>query len=71
VEVSATLPCPECDGGGFRRRMFCFTCGGKGTIRTRQQLVLQIPPGIQNGREFLVDTGDWPSGQIRVRVLVE
>jgi molecular chaperone DnaJ len=70
VDVPASLPCPECSGGGFWQRMFCFTCGGAGSIRIRQQLVLQIPPGIQNGREFRISTGDLSIGSIRVRVLV-
>ena len=71
VAVPLSLPCPECGAGGFWRRMFCFTCGGAGSIRIRQQLVLNIPPGLQSGREFLLDTGHHPPGGIRVRVLVE
>ena len=78
VEVPLSLPCPECSGGGFWTRMFCFTCGGRGTIRTRERLVLQIPPGIRNGREFLIGSGagsrtgsnDPFATGIRVRVLV-
>jgi hypothetical protein len=50
--------------------MFCFTCGGIGSIRVHRQLVLQVPPGIQSGREFRIGTGDLSAGKIRVRVLV-
>lgn len=71
VAVPVSLPCPECRTGGFWQRMFCFTCGGAGSIRLRQQLVANIPPGMQSGREFLLDTGDHPPGAVRVRVLVE
>ena len=78
VEVPLSLPCPECSGGGLWRRMFCFTCAGLGTIRIRKQLVLRIPPGIRNGREFFISSGissragsgDRFGAGIRVRVLV-
>jgi DnaJ-class molecular chaperone len=51
--------------------MFCFTCGGRGVIRRTRQLVVRIPPGLHNGGEFRIDTGEPSLGDIRVRVIVE
>ncbi|MBN2552156.1 MAG: hypothetical protein JXB06_05280, partial [Spirochaetales bacterium] len=70
-EVPVTAPCPDCTGGGFWQRMFCFTCGGTGTVRSVKRIVLEVPPGIRSGREFLIDTGAHPVRRIRLRVLVE
>jgi hypothetical protein len=71
MDVPVSLPCPECRAQELWQRMFCFTCGGTGRVRTSKRMVLEIPPGIRSGSEFLVDAGDFPSGGIRVRVLVE
>ncbi|UCF98240.1 MAG: J domain-containing protein [Spirochaetaceae bacterium] len=71
VDLPFALPCPECSGQGLWRRLFCFTCGGTGSIRNVQRMVLDIPPGIRNGREFLIGSGDRLCRSIRIRVLVE
>ena len=70
VEIPVSAPCPDCTGGGFWRRMFCFTCGATGTVRSVKRMVLEVPPGIRSGREFLIDTGAHPARKIRLRVLV-
>jgi molecular chaperone DnaJ len=70
VDVPISLPCPECGAGGFWQRMLCFTCGGTGSIRTTKRMILNIPPGVLSGREFLIAAGDLPFGSLRVRVLV-
>jgi molecular chaperone DnaJ len=70
VAVPIRHACPECGAGGFWQRMFCFTCGGTGSIRTTKRMILNIPPGVLSGREFLIAAGDLPSGSLRVRVLV-
>jgi DnaJ-class molecular chaperone len=70
VVVPISLPCPECGAGGFWQRMLCFTCGGTGSIRTTKRMILNMPPGVLSGREFLIAAGDLPSGSLRVRVLV-
>jgi molecular chaperone DnaJ len=70
VDIPLRQPCPRCSGQGFWERLFCFTCSGTGGIRSVDRISLQIPPGIQSGREFRVVGGDFAGRSFRVRVLV-
>jgi molecular chaperone DnaJ len=71
LSIPVSRPCPACGRGGFWARMFCFTCAGTGIVRLERRLVLEIPPGLRRGGEFLLDSGDPVIGSIRVRVVVE
>ncbi len=67
--------CPECGGQGEVVEEVCQECEGQGVIRQQQQLSVEIPPGIETGRELIVEGAGnsipgGGSGDLYVRVRV-
>jgi len=41
--------CNVCDGSGKIPKENCAECGGKGVLRTSEEIEINVPPGIENG----------------------
>lgn len=55
--------CPECHGSGSVPETPCKECGGKGTVRSKHQISVKIPAGINDGATIrLRDRGEAISG---------
>ena len=52
--ISISQTCPTCGGEGVVREP-CGKCGGKGTIPTKEEIKVRIPPGVDNGSRVLVE----------------
>jgi molecular chaperone DnaJ len=56
--------CPACGGEGYIIEQPCKECGGQGTQKKRQKIMVTIPPGVENGKRVVIprqgDAG--PSG---------
>ncbi|KAJ2751268.1 mdj1 protein precursor, partial [Coemansia nantahalensis] len=72
-------PCPDCSGEGstIRAKDRCTTCGGQGRVRERKPVVVDIPPGCDNGMRICMQgqgdapvEGEGPAGDLYVRVRV-
>ncbi|CAG8497148.1 6564_t:CDS:10 [Acaulospora morrowiae] len=72
--------CPECDGKGTRIRPEnrCTSCAGRGQVRDRRPVAIDIPAGVENGMSIRIPKqGDVPLGVegipgdliVRIRVL--
>jgi len=48
--------CPDCNGQGKIPKEICKDCGGKGVVRSAEQIDINIPAGIENG-EMIRMTG--------------
>ena len=46
--------CPDCGGRGEIVEQICSRCHGQGATRQRTELEIEIPPGIEAGRELIV-----------------
>jgi molecular chaperone DnaJ len=61
---SVASVCPSCGGEGYIIEQPCKECGGSGTQKKRQKIMVTIPPGVENGKRQLIreqgDTG--PNG---------
>jgi molecular chaperone DnaJ len=70
-------PCPSCNGEGEIIEKPCSECGGAGTQKKRQKMMVTIPPGIENGRRVLIhrqgDSGvaGGPAGDLYVFIRVK
>ncbi len=67
--------CPRCGGRGEIVEQVCSKCDGQGVARQRTELEIEIPPGIEAGRELIVQGAGnaVPGGQagdLHVRVHV-
>lgn len=47
--VSQYTVCPQCRGQGERITKPCRECGGKGKVKARKVLKVNIPPGVESG----------------------
>jgi molecular chaperone DnaJ len=47
-------PCPSCVGQGEIIEKPCNECGGSGTQKKRQKIMVTIPPGIENGKRVVI-----------------
>ncbi len=45
-------PCPMCYGRGTIPTTPCPTCGGTGQVREERQIMLSVPPGVDNGSKL-------------------
>jgi molecular chaperone DnaJ len=67
-----TSTCPSCNGAGQVVEDYCPSCNGQGRRQTTKQLVINIPPGVDNGSRLRVrNEGDaglrgGPSGDLYV-----
>lgn len=48
-QIQQQTTCPECKGTGKIPEKVCTACHGKGTERKRQDLIVKIPAGIDDG----------------------
>ena len=48
--------CTVCDGRGTIPKVACATCGGRGVLKSEEEIQLKIPAGIENG-EMIRMTG--------------
>jgi molecular chaperone DnaJ len=49
---SVNRPCPNCYGRGTIPTQPCSTCGGSGHIRQERQIMLTVPPGVDDGSKL-------------------
>lgn len=69
--------CPNCRGGGQEVDEYCPTCRGKGTNSDVKEVVLKIPPGVENGSNLRIrDAGNagkrgGPRGDLFVQVSIK
>jgi DnaJ-class molecular chaperone with C-terminal Zn finger domain len=48
-QVMTSRPCPQCQGFGSTIPHPCTECSGEGRVRTRRNLTIKIPPGVDTG----------------------
>ncbi|KAJ2395204.1 mdj1 protein precursor, partial [Coemansia sp. RSA 2559] len=72
-------PCQACEGEGstINRKDMCTSCDGKGRVRERRTIPVDIPPGCDNGTRIRLQgmgdvpiDGDGPAGDLYIRVRV-
>ncbi|KAJ2158049.1 mdj1 protein precursor [Coemansia sp. RSA 552] len=72
-------PCPECGGEGstISAKDQCSSCRGRGRVRERKTIPIDIPPGCDNGMRIRLQglgdapvEGEGPAGDLYVRVRV-
>ncbi len=74
---SMSSSCPSCGGQGKVIASPCKECKGEGRVKTKQQVKIKIPAGIDNGMSLqLTGYGDAgqggaPSGDLHVHIIVE
>jgi molecular chaperone DnaJ len=75
-QVMTSRPCVACQGYGIVIANPCFECSGEGRVRTRRNLKLRVPAGVDTGTriqlagEGEVGTGAGPAGDLYVEVSV-
>lgn len=68
--------CPTCHGAGKVPEKVCTVCGSKGTQRTKQNITIKIPAGIDDGatirlRERGEAVANGPKGDLFVHIRVK
>ncbi|MBC7221219.1 molecular chaperone DnaJ [Candidatus Bipolaricaulota bacterium] len=69
--------CPECGGVGEFPQSPCPSCGGEGRVRERGEIVIDVPPGVEDGSRLrLAGQGNagiagGPSGDLYVTVEIQ
>jgi molecular chaperone DnaJ len=51
---SVATTCRTCGGEGYILEQPCKECGGQGTRKKRQKIMVTIPPGVENGRRVSI-----------------
>ncbi|AEF84258.1 chaperone protein DnaJ [Treponema primitia ZAS-2] len=51
---SVASACPSCGGEGYIIEHPCKDCGGTGTQKKRQKIMVTIPAGVENGRRVVI-----------------
>lgn len=75
-QVMTSRPCANCQGFGSVITNPCFECSGHGRVRTRRNLTLKVPAGVDTGTriqlagEGEVGPGAGPAGDLYVEILV-
>ncbi len=73
-QVMTSRPCSACQGYGVVIASPCFECSGEGRVRTRRNLKLRVPAGVDTGTriqltgEGEVGAGAGPAGDLYVEV---
>ncbi|HET8659115.1 MAG TPA: molecular chaperone DnaJ [Micromonosporaceae bacterium] len=73
-QVVSSRPCAACQGHGTIIAHHCPTCGGEGRVRTRRNLTVKIPPGVEDGMRIRlaqqgeVGPGGGPPGDLYVEI---
>jgi molecular chaperone DnaJ len=75
-QVMTSRACSACQGMGTVIANPCFECSGEGRVRTRRNLKLRVPAGVDTGTriqlpgEGEVGAGAGPAGDLYVEVVV-
>jgi molecular chaperone DnaJ len=75
-QVMTTRPCPQCHGFGMINPRPCVECAGDGRVRTRRDLTIKIPAGVDAGTRIQlagqgeVGPGGGPPGDLYVELVV-
>ena len=75
-QVMTTRPCPQCHGFGTVNPRPCVECAGDGRVRTRRNLTIKIPAGVDSGTriqlagEGEVGPGGGPPGDLYVELVM-
>jgi molecular chaperone DnaJ len=51
---SLATTCPTCHGEGYIIEHPCKSCGGRGTVKKKQKIIVTIPAGVENGRRIVI-----------------
>ena len=51
---SMATTCHACGGQGFVIDRPCMECGGSGTQKKRQKIMVTVPPGTENGKRLVI-----------------
>jgi molecular chaperone DnaJ len=51
---SVASTCPSCGGEGYIIEHPCRDCGGSGTQKKRQKIMVTIPAGVENGKRVVI-----------------
>ena len=74
---SVASTCPNCRGEGYVIEQPCRECGGSGTQKKRQKIMVTIPAGVENGKRVVIprqgDAGPngGPAGDLYVFIRVK
>ena len=74
---SVASPCHNCHGEGYIIEQPCRDCGGGGTQRKRQKIMVTIPAGVENGKRVVIPRqgdagpGGGPSGDLYVFIRIK
>src|SRR5215212_5401869 len=74
--VMTTRPCATCQGYGSVIAHPCVQCSGEGRVRSRRQLNIRIPAGVDTGTriqlagEGEVGAGNGPAGDLYVEIVL-
>jgi molecular chaperone DnaJ len=74
---SVASTCPSCGGEGYIIEHPCRECGGSGTLKKRQKIMVTIPAGVENGKRVVIprqgDAGPngGPAGDLYVFIRVK
>lgn len=74
---SITRTCPQCRGMGRVIKNPCSRCSGRGLVKTRRELSVDIPPGVDTGTRLRIGgegepgQGGGPRGDLYIYVEVE
>ncbi len=75
-QVESQETCPVCGGKGKTVSKKCHTCNGQGYIRVKEDLELNIPAGINDGKQIRVEGkgergyNGGPNGDLYIEVKV-
>ena len=76
-QVMTTRPCASCQGFGSRITSPCSECAGDGRVRSRNEIEIEIPAGVDNGNRMHlqgrgeVGPGGGRPGDLYVEIEVE
>ena len=76
-QVMTTRPCASCQGFGSRITSPCSECAGDGRVRSRSEIEIEIPAGVDNGNRMHlpgrgeVGPGGGRPGDLYVEIEVE
>ena len=74
---SVASTCHNCSGQGFVIEQPCRECGGSGTIKKRQKIMVTVPAGVENGKRVVIpgqgDAGPngGPNGDLYVFIRIK
>ncbi len=75
-QISTSRVCDKCDGLGRVPEKFCSECAGAGIVKKQEEVIVKIPPGIEDGEMIRLSgageaIGRGISGDLYVKVHVK